>query len=908
MRKGFMKRCLAFGLTLAMTAGLCGCGGGSAESDPNLAKENVYRLQEIELPELYDPENGDMGFLSAAHKDGKIYMIVRINDWSGENYKENDIRVISMNEDGSDVQVVALDIPQTGQNEMMNAPIALTEPENTPAEGEDAPAEDGETPEAGAEGEDAPAEDGETPEAGAEGEDAPAEDGETPEAGTEDEDAPAEDGETPEAGTEDGDFSVDVPVVDDEYVANNVWENIYYDNFTLMSDGNVFGVKTHNFEDGSDPENYVNWNKLSVCCWDPQGKLLWENELSDMDDNTWVNAVLEGSDGAVYLILAVNSEELPETAFYKVQVGSDGSMGDKKELSEESRPLFNSREQIIRREDGSYFAIYRDEDDWQKVFYTTYDVAADTVGEAKEFPSSIISSYNYNSMRSGISHDLIYTGNGGIFCWDQGEEAGKLMVDYINSDLYIEGIYGIVELDESSFIGIYRADYSGGVKAGIFTYVKPEDIQDKKVLVLAGNYVPDDVKQRVIEYNRNNADYRIVLKEYSIYNDYYSEDGYNRGITQLNNDIISGGMPDILVTSNGDLPMDNYISSGLIADVDKLIREDEELSKVEFMQNAFDAYRTDGKLHYIVPDFEVYTMIAKKSLVGDRESWTMQDMQQVLDGMEGAKAFAGDVNQNMFIEMVMRYCGNQFVDVSTGKCSFNTEDFISMMEYAKSLPSANQEQGGYDEEYWDTYWQTYESQYRENRTLLMEANFWKFDSVSRPINGMIGEDVAYVGFPTEAGNGSYIMSSRLYALSAKSKNLDEAWNFMRYYLTDEYQDDLDSLNYFAVKKDSFYEQSKKAMEKRYWEYTDENGETVREYEDMSVWINGEAVPYEPLSQEQVDELIAFIESVHNPYYYNEQIMKIINEEIDGYFTGDKPAKDVADVIQRRVQIYVDENG
>ncbi|MDE5589483.1 MAG: extracellular solute-binding protein, partial [Acetatifactor sp.] len=213
-------------------------------------------------------------------------------------------------------------------------------------------------------------------------------------------------------------------------------------------------------------------------------------------------------------------------------------------------------------------------------------------------------------------------------------------------------------------------------------------------------------------------------------------------------------------------------------------------------------------------------------------------------------------------------------------------------------------EGAYDEEYWEDDWDNYEAQYRLNKTLLLEANFWRFDNLAYTINGRIGEEVSYTGFPTESGNGSYIMSSQTYVLSSKSKNLDEAWNFMRYYLTDEHQDEV---SYFPVQKEKFYEQSKKATERRTWEWTDENGEVHVEEEEMSIWMNGESVPYGPLTQEQLDGLIAFIESVHNPYYFNEEVMNIIEEEIDGFFTGQKPAKAVADVIQSRVQNYVDEN-
>ena len=873
MKKGLVSRCLALGLTLAAAAGLCACGGGGNESDPNLAKENVYRIKEIELPEMYNPESGNMNIMASAVREGKVNLLVWIRDWNAEVYNEYDYRLITMNADGSDAKVIPLEIPGTDEEGDTSGETPVDPPAIPEVGTEDAPADS------------APAESESTPLA-------PVEDAETE--GAEDE---AEGGiSTLPADTVE-------PIEPGGSYKPSISEYTNYSSFSMMADGTVYARKIHRTEDWSDPENYVYKNETSICCWDSEGKMLLDISLGEQDDHTWINSIMEGSDNALYVMLTVSSEDYSTTDYYRMRVGLDGSVGEREKVSEDSMKLFTNNDQMISRGDGTAFISFRDENDWAKMFYTIYDVAADKAGEIKDFPSAVSYTYDYNMMRPGLFHDLIYTGNGGIYYWDEGNEAGQLMMDYVNSDVYIESMYGLVELNKDSFVGFFQEDWNSGMKAGIFTYVAPEDIQDKKVLVMAGEYINSDLKKRVIEYNRNNPDYRIVLKEYNSFNSY---DDYTAGMTKLNNDVISGNMPDILVcNSGGSLPVSNYIAKGLIADIDKLIEQDEELSQVEFMQNAFDAYRVNGKLYYVVPDFEIYTVIAKKSLVGDRESWTMEDMQQVLAGMEeGAKAFSGDTTRSTFMNMVMRYCGNQFVDVSTGKCAFNTEDFISMMEYAKALPSGDEGSSDYDEEYWQDYWSNYESQYRQNRTLLLEANFWRFDNLAYTINGRIGEEVSYTGFPTEGGNGSYIMSSVTYVLSAKSKNLDEAWNFMRYYLTEEVQKEA---NYFPVRKDMFYEKSKEATQRRTYEYTDENGETHTEYEDMSIWINGESVPYDPLSQEQLDELIAFIESVHNPYYYNEEVMNIINEEIDGFFTGQKPARDVADVIQRRVQNYVDEN-
>ena len=65
--------------------------------------------------------------------------------------------------------------------------------------------------------------------------------------------------------------------------------------------------------------------------------------------------------------------------------------------------------------------------------------------------------------------------------------------------------------------------------------------------------------------------------------------------------------------------------------------------------------------------------------------------------------------------------------------------------------------------------------------------------------------------------------------------------------------------------------------------------------------------FEELNQEQVDRIVSFVESVNKRGYYNEAISNIISEEAGAYFSGQKSARDVASVIQSRVQVYVNEN-
>ena len=165
----------------------------------------------------------------------------------------------------------------------------------------------------------------------------------------------------------------------------------------------------------------------------------------------------------------------------------------------------------------------------------------------------------------------------------------------------------------------------------------------------------------------------------------------------------------------------------------------------------------------------------------------------------------------------------------------------------------------------------------------------------------MGEDVSYVGFPMEGGQGAVINATQIYAISAKSNFKEGAWEFLRYYLTDEYQAEMEWN--LSVHMDHFKENANLATQKPF--YIDENGDK-QEY-DETFYMNGESITIPQMTQEQVDKAVNYILSLKKSGYDNTNVMNIINEEMGGFFTGQKSAQEVAAVIQNRVQLYVDEN-
>lgn len=69
-----------------------------------------------------------------------------------------------------------------------------------------------------------------------------------------------------------------------------------------------------------------------------------------------------------------------------------------------------------------------------------------------------------------------------------------------------------------------------------------------------------------------------------------------------------------------------------------------------------------------------------------------------------------------------------------------------------------------------------------------------------------------------------------------------------------------------------------------------------------------AIKREELTWDEVNVALELIPDA-TPFFSveDDEIIKIINEEAGAYYSGQKRADDVISIIQKRIQLYVDEN-
>ena len=783
MKRKISKQLAGFCLLLSAALSLCACGRSATESGKEygkgtdaLAKEHVYRFHEIAMPDFGGDE---YEVCASGYRDRKIFLLMKVTDW--EHYNDNDIRILSVGDDGSGASAVPLE----------------TIPWN--------------------------------------------------------------------------------PAVEDGSGAS---ENSYYENYTFGADGRIYAIRHYYREPLNPEENAVSIRYL--CCWTAEGRLLWETELENCgsgNESLSVNAISVAEDGTASLTL------MGEYA-WQISVDAQGKVSGSRQLSDETFQIFSASTAVVHQANGTLLLVCYGEDDWTEQYLVSYDPAADTMGESSRMPSSVWN--GYGSLAAGPDSSLLYSNRTGIFSYAPQDTAsphspsqtpeGTKVMDFINSDLNVSSFDALISLSDTSVAGLFYKNYNSKASMGIFTYVDPVDVPDRSVLLLAGCYISDDVMQRVVEFNRSSDKYRIIVQNVE---EYDSEEELSAGISEMTNSVFSGNMPDILVTDG--LPVETYAARGLLADIGELIEKDAELSQTDFLTNVLEAYSMDGKLYYVIPSFRVDTLIGASSVVGDRTSWTFADAVHLLETQPEGTNLIPEASRSSFLRTMMAYCGGSFIDTGTGKCNFQSQNFLDLLEYAKSLPEEPDA-----DSYGEDYWRNYEAQYREGRTILAGMPISSFEGIDYYVNGIFGEEVSYIGFPLEDGSGSYIKAEEAYAISAHSDHIEGAWEFLRYYLTDDYQSGL--RRGLPVQKKVFLENSRSAL----------SG-------SQNYSIDNESGAPEPMTEKQLEKLVTFLLSVNRRYYENEEIMDIVSEEIEAFFAGDKTAEETAKLIQNRVQLYLDTN-
>lgn len=439
--------------------------------------------------------------------------------------------------------------------------------------------------------------------------------------------------------------------------------------------------------------------------------------------------------------------------------------------------------------------------------------------ETKSFDEDISLPYSaYQLYPSAGSYSFCYMDSSTLYGYDVATQTTTKLAMLINCDID-ESTLRSAYMDENDEIICLLSDYSSDkTELARVKQVDAASLPQVTTLRLACNYISKDLRTQVLNFNRANKDVRIEVVDYSQFN---TEDDYSAGVTKLNTEIISGNVPDIFVSDQ--LPIEQYGAKGLLYDLYTLIDADGELSRESFIPNILKAMESDGKLYSIASSFGIMSLVGNADVVGEEMGWTLQEMMDVINAHpEVQYVLDPGTTKAAILQTMLALNLNEYVDWATGECSFNSQDFIDMLDFLKIFP----EEFTYDDPGTGPY-----ELMSDGRQLLLQYDLRDFVDYQTCIVSTKGEAV-FKGYPTAEGVGNVLSyADSPLCISTACKAPEEAWRFISS-LLDEDSDEIEYFSGLPINARAYDAAEAEAMKKE--TYKDEETGEVKEWPRRTV--------------------------------------------------------------------------
>ena len=483
--------------------------------------------------------------------------------------------------------------------------------------------------------------------------------------------------------------------------------------------------------------------------------------------------------------------------------------------------------------------------------------------------------------------NFLISSNGTLYKYNTTTQTKEHYLNWVDCDISSSSVRGFQLMEDGRLLVATQTydymTYQSVSELALVEEIPAEEAANIKSVTLACINSDEQLEQRVINLNKKNPDTRIRIKTFweEIGDEDY-EDAMARFVTNMASD------PDVdIVYFNGYTPyadMMNFASKGLLIDLNTYLDSDAEVKRGDLMTSILNACTYDEMLVGLPTGFSVSTVIGKASDVGTEPGWTFSDMKALLESKEpGTQLFHGR-NRSWALQMCMNLGYKQFVNMENATCTFDTQEFVDVLEFANLFPE-------------EFDWNTAEDEtilMNQGKVLLAAYNLTDFAEIQL-YTEIFGEELTYIGYPTIEGNGALMSMGSTFAITKNCEMPEHAWKLIREYFL-PIEEDANTHGYYSynlsIRNDEFEKFCKNAM-------SDENNGS---------WGWGDfEVQIKPATQEQVDEvkdLIANISAVDGAV--SNAMLNIINEEAAAFFNGQKSAQEVASIIQSRMQVYLSE--
>ncbi len=646
-----------------------------------------------------------------------------------------------------------------------------------------------------------------------------------------------------------------------EYQLNST-SNGGTENFTINEDKTI---TCHEYDKG----DFGRTNDF-INTYDENGEKISSVPISDSINYTYFKSIYKYNDGNIFLCYTNYESDIDES--YIAVLDKEGTVSFQYKVTGVC--------DVIKEKEGNMILTHEDGK------MSKFDYANKTIIE--DFKLSNFK-YTYGTILYEGNQDFwfFFLSSGVLYGYD-GENIHEI-IDYFDSDL--EGNINFLSLIDNDNLLAYIEENNKEPFFCILKRASEEElnkIQNKKIIKVAFVDSSYFFSEQIADFNKNNKDYKVKLVDYKagqILTGNITEDMVSIS-SKINNEILMGNVPDIIIGEKNLFNLEIFKNKNLIADLNEFIKNDKDIKREDYLENILKSLEQDGKLYELAPFFYLESLISKTSLAGIEEGWNTKEFMKFVEENK-EKIFFGNTSKDVIFEKFLNLSLLNYIDYKTGKCSFNSPEFINLLkfinQYVKSVEEPSEQ---------EKYYYVKENYYEEPMffDIISTYNYFHINE-----NGNVGEPITCKGVPSLDKGGCAINYNYSFSIFEKSKNKEGAWEFIKTFLTDEYQDVY--REEFPIKKSSL--EKIKQLEKK--GELDENRKNINK-----VYKNGKEINLGIPSDESIEKVDKLLHSVNKSVLVDLNISRIINEEVNSFFSGDKTAEEVADLIQNRVNTYINE--
>jgi ABC-type glycerol-3-phosphate transport system substrate-binding protein len=609
--------------------------------------------------------------------------------------------------------------------------------------------------------------------------------------------------------------------------------------------------------------------------FDSDGKQTGDSKKLDFDENNSPNQMAVDAKGNMYL-----TGYGDKGAIIKVLDSQGNSLFD----------ITNGTENI----NGSMFLIngvmYVDGNqvtgDVYKYMFYPIDTASKKLGEPIDM--STLAAMGSSGFYVGTD-GLYYSDSVGVYSIDMATKEKTDILQWNDTDIdnSVNGNQKVIVLSSDKIMIMnttYTSQSTPETKVLLLTRSAKNPNAGKKIITVAGVGISSssDVLTAVYNFNKTNTKYRVEVKDYMADQVINTQDDYTKVIDKMNMEIISGDAPDIIYGSNQSFS--NYEAKGLLVDLYPLMNKDTTFKKDDYIPSIFKLCETDGHLYKLGTSFSIQGFVGAKSVIGDRSGWTIDEFNQMVSSLPDGVAPLANQTQTTLLTSSLYASLDAFVNNTKSEVTFDSPAFYQLLDYAKTYGTKD------DNSNKDTY--VDENTMLQNGELALASSYINGPSSYGQYVAAVGAPVSVTGYPSADKRGPMCYMNTLLAISSTTGSKDASWDFVKSFLSEDAQKQVAGNYQIPVLTSAFEDQIKSAMN------PDVNGNGMVIYDKM-----GQVTPMTADAAQAYRDLVNGLNTLAS---YDQEIVNIVLEEVPEYFDGQKTDKEVAAVIQNRVQTLVNE--